>query len=394
MQAAAPHRLRRLVACTLSAVVALSVWAASTPATAGSVSATTAVVATSQASDAEAMFAGLLNQARAQVGLPAMQTDLRLGDTSRSWSGNMGSRDQLYHDPNLAAAVTSVEPNWRSAGENVGVGYGVQQLHDAFMNSPAHKANMMSTRFNRVGVGVVYVGTKIWVTVRFIEGPAIAATSAPAPVRQPAPAVPIQVMDHACPTDSTPASSFTDLGLAPAHARGVTCAAAWRIASGRTATEFAPTALITRGQLATFLANLLTDAGVALPSSPPDAFVDDNGTLHELRINQLSALGVVRGRSADTYEPGATVSRAEMATFLVRAHDLAAATNLPTGVDRFFDDETSAHEANINKVGQAGLAAGVTATAFAPNTRVTRGQMATFLARTLDRLVEHGDAAA
>ncbi len=389
--------LRRFAACTFAAVIALSTVAVSSPATAApagmqapAASAATAA-STTQTSDAETQFFNLLNQARGQSGLPALQFDGALGNTSRSWSGTMSSRDQLSHDPNLAGAVTSVEPNWRSAGENVGVGYGVQQLHDAFMASPGHRANVLSSRFNRLGIGVVYNGTKIWVTVRFIEGPALTATAAPAPAREPAPAVPLQGMDQACPTESTPETSFTDLGTAAAHARGVTCVTAWGIASGRSATEFAPTALITRGQLATFLGNLLTDAGVALSSSPPDAFVDDNGTLHELRINQLAALGVVRGRTADTYEPGATVSRAEMATFLVRAHDLAAATNLPAGVDRFFDDDSSPHEANIDKVGQAGLAAGVTATAFAPRTQVTRGQMATFLARTLDHLVEAGD---
>ena len=181
MRSPAPHILRRLAACTLTAALALTLYAAASPATAGTLSSVTATVATSQASDAESAFFNLLNQARAQAGLPAMQNDGALANTSRSWSSNMGSRDQLYHDPNLAAAVSSVEPNWRSAGENVGVGYGVQQLHDAFMASPGHKANMMSTRFNRVGVGVVYVGTKIWVTVRFIEGPALTATAAPAP---------------------------------------------------------------------------------------------------------------------------------------------------------------------------------------------------------------------
>jgi uncharacterized protein YkwD len=391
MDRIAPTVRRRFAACSLVAVVALSVYGATNPAAATPLGIRATAVVTTQTSDAEAQFFNLFNQARAQAGLPAMQFDGPLGNTSRSWSGNMSARDQLYHDPNLAAAVTSVEPNWRSAGENVGVGYGVQQLHDAFMNSTGHRANVLSGRFNRVGVGVVFNGTKIWVTFRFIEGPALTATAAPAPVREPAPAVPIQGMDQACPTDSTPETSFTDLWTASAHERGVTCVTAWGIASGRSSTEFAPTALITRGQLATFLGNLLMDAGVALPSAPPDAFVDDDGTLHELRINQLAALGVVRGRTSDTYEPGAGVSRAEMATFLVRAHDLAAATNLPAGVDRFFDDDSSPHEGNIDKVGQAGLAAGVTATAFAPRTQVTRGQMATFLSRTLDQLVETGD---
>jgi uncharacterized protein YkwD len=393
MDRTTPHLLRRLVASSLIALLAVAVLSSTGSATASSISASTATVATSAASDAESSFLGLLNQARAQAGLPAMQGDGALGDTSRSWSANMSARDQLYHDPNLAAAVSSVEPNWRSAGENVGVGYGVQQLHDAFMNSAGHRANVLSPKFNRVGVGVVYNGTKIWVTFRFIEGPTLTVTAAPAPVREPAPEVPIQGMDLACPEDSTPPTSFTDLWEAIAHARGVTCATAWGVATGRTSTEFEPTAPMNRAQMATFIARTLEEAGVALPSSPPDAFTDDEGSLHELRINQLASLGVVRGRTSSTYGPYFTVTRAEMATFLVRAHDQAAADPLPAGVDRFFDDDGSTHEANINKVGQAGLAAGTSETTFAPKTAVTRGQMATFLSRTLDRFVEDGDVA-
>lgn len=181
-----PRLVARTLAATLTAVLGLTLCTGSAPATASPGGRIATSTANSQATDAEGTFVTLLNQARAQGGLPAMQTDSRLADTSRPWSSNMGSRDQLYHDPNLADAVTRVEPNWRSAGENVGVGYGVQQLHDAFMASSGHRANIMSNRFNRVGVGVVYVGTKLWVTVRFIEGPALPAT-APAPAPAPAP---------------------------------------------------------------------------------------------------------------------------------------------------------------------------------------------------------------
>jgi len=172
--------VRRVVACSLVAILALTTHAAWSP--------TAAAASTSSPSStsAESEFLRLLNQARTQSGLPALQYDGPLVETSRSWSSNMASQSRLYHDPNLATVVARVEPKWRSAGENVGVGYGVQQLHDAFMDSPGHRANVMSTRFNRAGIGVVYAGTKIWVTVRFIEGPVLAtassAPSAPAPV--------------------------------------------------------------------------------------------------------------------------------------------------------------------------------------------------------------------
>jgi hypothetical protein len=117
------------------------------------------------------------NQARVSRGIPAMTWDAELAATSRSWSRHMAGQGKISHDPNLAGVATSVDPNWRSAGENVGVGYSVSSLFDAFMNSSGHRANILKSTYNRVGIGVVHSGGKIWVTVRFLQGPAISGTT-------------------------------------------------------------------------------------------------------------------------------------------------------------------------------------------------------------------------
>ncbi len=84
----------------------------------------------------------------------------------------------LRHDPNLAGVVSAIVPGWTRAGENVGVGFDVQGLHNAFANSPGHLGNMLGD-YNRVGIGVVRVGDKIWVTVRFARAPSDGLGSAP-----------------------------------------------------------------------------------------------------------------------------------------------------------------------------------------------------------------------
>lgn len=193
---------------------------------------------------------------------------------------------------------------------------------------------------------------------------------------------------NACPPERTPPPPFTDLGSS-IHAAAVGCVAWWGVASGTSATSFNPSGRMTRAQLASFVARELEAAGHVLSAAAPDAFTDDETSVHESRINQLAAAGVVQGRGGTTYAPNATVTRAEMATFLVRAHDLLAPP-LPSGPNRFVDDGGSVHEANINKVAAAGLAAGTSATRFAPSSPVVRGQMATFLARLLDLLVATG----
>ena len=45
------------------------------------------------------------------------------------------------------------------------------------MGSSGHRANILRSSYNRVGIGVVHSGGKIWVTVRFLAGPAISGTT-------------------------------------------------------------------------------------------------------------------------------------------------------------------------------------------------------------------------
>ena len=167
-----PHssRVRRLLAACLVAVLAVSV-----------VTASPAAAAAGSAATDEATFVSLANRARTQAGLPAFEVDAPLADTSRSWSASMAQRGQLSHDPDLIPTVARVEPSWRSAAENVGVGADAQQVFDAFMASSSHRANLLSPRFNRTGAGVVHADGRVWVTLRFIEGPSLTASSTPAP---------------------------------------------------------------------------------------------------------------------------------------------------------------------------------------------------------------------
>jgi uncharacterized protein YkwD len=57
--------------------------------------------------------------------------------------------------------------NWSILGENVGVGGNVNSLHQAFMNSPAHRDNVLFGQYRHVGVGVKMDGDTMWVTIVF-----------------------------------------------------------------------------------------------------------------------------------------------------------------------------------------------------------------------------------
>ena len=160
-----PTLLRRTLAAALVACSAAVVLLPASPAHAGT------------PAEDEYAFLQKHNQARVNAGLAAMRWDAELASTARSWSAKMARDGRISHDPNLGQVAGQVEPDWRSIGENVGVGYSVQSLFDAFMGSSGHRANIMKAAYNRVGIGVVHSGGKIWVTVRFLQGPAINGTT-------------------------------------------------------------------------------------------------------------------------------------------------------------------------------------------------------------------------
>jgi subtilisin family serine protease len=209
----------------------------------------------------------------------------------------------------------------------------------------------------------------------------------------PTPAGTVRGIGTACPPGQVPPAGFGDVGDT-LHAQAIDCVAWWGLASGATATSFDPRGTVTRAQMASFLARLVDASEVRLQEAPPDAFTDDDGSIHEHRIDQLAAAGIIRGRTPGIYAPGAPVTRAEMATFLARTHDLIATERLRVSADRFSDDQGSVHEPSIDSVSAVGVAAGTTTTTFQPGVPVRREQMATFLARLLDLLVDGGEIAA
>ena len=116
-------------------------------------------------SDAQ-RFTDLLNNERRAVGLPALIVDTRLVPIAVNWSGHMASTNTLAHNPDLAAQAPA---DWTRLSENVGYGSSVDSVHDAFMKSATHRADILDPNVNTVGVGVAYSGGRVWVTENFMQ---------------------------------------------------------------------------------------------------------------------------------------------------------------------------------------------------------------------------------
>ena len=116
-----------------------------------------------------------------------------------------------------------------------------------------------------------------------------------------------------------------------------------------------------------------------LPPATQDHFSDDNGQTHEADINKLAEAGISGGCAEGLYCPTAPVFREQMASFLSRALEYAE-----TEADFFSDDETSSHEPDINRFAEAGVTTGCGPGLYCPDGTVTRAQMTAFLHRALD----------
>ncbi len=104
------------------------------------------------------------------------------------------AKSALCHRPDLRQAVDAASPGWLGAGENIGVGGDVQALHDGFMGSTGHRANILGD-YDRVGVAVVASGSRIWVTFDFVKGTTpIVAPAGSSPVADPNAATPVAAL--------------------------------------------------------------------------------------------------------------------------------------------------------------------------------------------------------
>lgn len=121
------------------------------------------------------------------------------------------------------------------------------------------------------------------------------------------------------------------------------------------------------------------DRAFDFPGTSADFFTDDESSTHEIAINRARQAAVTGGCATSRYCPRSSVTRGQMASFLARALDLPPATE-----DHFGDDNGTTHEDAINRLAEAGIANGCTSSRFCPDRAVTREQMAGFLQRALD----------
>jgi uncharacterized YkwD family protein len=111
----------------------------------------------------------LVNVERQEAGLPELKMDSAISNVARAKSKDMAVNNYFAHQsPTYGSAGDMLRQygiSWSAWGENIASGQRTPEIVvNAWMNSPGHRANILSANFSKIGVGYVTNsnGTPYW----------------------------------------------------------------------------------------------------------------------------------------------------------------------------------------------------------------------------------------
>lgn len=110
----------------------------------------------------------LVNIERQKAGLSPFTLSSKLSNVARDKSKDMAHNNYFSHQsPTHGSPFDMMKAygiNYRTAGENIAKGYNsAASVVNGWMNSPGHRANILNSSFNTLGVGYYnYNGTAYW----------------------------------------------------------------------------------------------------------------------------------------------------------------------------------------------------------------------------------------
>lgn len=148
--------LRAFVVAIATTLATFGLTAVAAPAQAASSS-----VMTMSASTYESQVQYYVNQVRAARGMPKLRLESCTDGTAERWAKYLASSGEFYHQ-SMMNIINKCDAYY--AGETLGRGaISPKTLVDMWMDSPPHKAVLLSKYARRIGVGA-YVSGGEWVT--------------------------------------------------------------------------------------------------------------------------------------------------------------------------------------------------------------------------------------
>ena len=119
-----------------------------------------------------------VNEERAKAGVTALTYNTTMQKYARIKSKDMGDNNYFSHEDLNGNLITTQMKNdgvsYKAWGENIAYISGnlsadalAEQFMTQWMNSSGHRANILSTNFSSIGVGVYKIGNKVYATQEF-----------------------------------------------------------------------------------------------------------------------------------------------------------------------------------------------------------------------------------
>ena len=100
----------------------------------------------------------LINEERSKVGLASLKIDAELQKMAQAKSDDMVAKSYFDHNsPTYGSPFDMMKKfgiTYTTAGENIAGNSSVDKAHEALMNSPGHKANILKSSYNYIGIGI------------------------------------------------------------------------------------------------------------------------------------------------------------------------------------------------------------------------------------------------
>jgi uncharacterized YkwD family protein len=129
---------------------------------------------TSAFDDQHARILKLVNTERAKFGIQPLKMNSSLCRLAELKSEEMVQKNYFSHQsPNHGSAfdmMRSYGINYMIAGENLAIDKDADYAHNAWMNSKAHKENILNPSFTQIGIGICAKGNSSYVYTQMFIG--------------------------------------------------------------------------------------------------------------------------------------------------------------------------------------------------------------------------------
>ena len=125
------------------------------------------------ASAAERQLFNSVNQERKAHGLPSLKLNEALANAARHHAQRMAEQGTISHqlpgEPSLSPRAKAAGARFTWISENVDQGPNPTTIHQSFMKSPQHRANILDPDMDSAGIGVVERSRQLFVAEDFCK---------------------------------------------------------------------------------------------------------------------------------------------------------------------------------------------------------------------------------